>query len=164
MRMSEPKQNLLDDKTEELLEVAFWEHDMEGKLKGDLCRSNRDAFKSQVRKVIRTLTPLNALAAEAHRIAVDHGFTEATIPEDIALMHSELSEALEDHRAGHAPTETWYEPKQPVDKPCGIPSEMADVVIRVAHFCGKYGIDLDKAVAEKMEYNATRPYKHGKVM
>ena len=65
MRMSEPKQNLLDDKTEELLEVAFWEHDMEGKLKGDLCRSNRDAFKSQVRKVIRTLTPLNALAAEA---------------------------------------------------------------------------------------------------
>jgi NTP pyrophosphatase (non-canonical NTP hydrolase) len=41
---------------------------------------------------------------------------------------------------------------------------MADIVIRVAHFCAKHGIDLDKAVAEKMEYNATRPYKHGKVM
>jgi NTP pyrophosphatase (non-canonical NTP hydrolase) len=107
---------------------------------------------------------LNLLAAEAHRIAVEHGFTENSIGDDIALMHSELSEALEDHRNGHAPTETWYEPKSPVDKPCGIPSEMADVVIRVAHFCAKHGIDLDKAVAEKMEYNATRPYKHGKVM
>ncbi len=107
---------------------------------------------------------LNQLAAEAHRIAVEHGFTENTIGEDMALIHSEVSEALEDHRNGHAPTHVWYEPKQPIDKPCGIPSEMADVVIRVAHFCAKHGIDLDKAVAEKMEYNATRPYKHGKVM
>jgi NTP pyrophosphatase (non-canonical NTP hydrolase) len=112
----------------------------------------------------------NLLAAEAHRIAVEHGFIDNTIGEDMALIHSEVSEALEDHRAGHKPTETWYEAKTsiesktPIDKPCGIPSEMADVVIRVAHFCAKHGIDLDKAVAEKMEYNTTRPYKHGKVM
>ena len=45
----------IDDKTEMLIEVAFWEYDMESKLKGDMCRSNRDAFKGQVRKVIRTL-------------------------------------------------------------------------------------------------------------
>ncbi len=154
----------IDDKTETLLEVAFWDYDHESKSKGSRERSDRDAFKGQVRKIIRTLTPLNTLAAEAQRIAVEHGFTDNSIGDDIALMHSELSEALEDHRNGHATTHVWYETKQPIDKPCGIPSEMADVVIRVAHFCAKHGIDLDKAVAEKMEYNATRPYKHGKVM
>jgi len=34
------------------------------------------------------------------KIAKEHGFKDASIGEDIALMHSELSEALEDHRAG----------------------------------------------------------------
>jgi hypothetical protein len=38
---------------------------------------------------------------------------------------------------------------------------MADVVIRVLHFCGKHGIDLDRVVREKMAYNVSRPYKHG---
>jgi hypothetical protein len=99
----------IDGKTEELLEVAFWDYDHESKSKGSRERSDRDAFKGQVRKIIRTLTPLNTLATEAHRIAVEHGFTDNTIGEDIALMHSELSEALEDHRNGHNPTETWYE-------------------------------------------------------
>jgi len=47
-------------------------------------------------------------------------------------------------------------------KPCGIPSEMADVVIRVLHFCGKHKIDIEQAVREKMIYNESRPMKHGK--
>jgi hypothetical protein len=46
-------------------------------------------------------------------------------------------------------------------KPCGIPSEMADEIIRVLHFCGKHKIDIDKAVREKMAYNESRPMKHG---
>lgn len=41
---------------------------------------------------------LNKLRDEALRIATAHGFTGSTVGEDIALMHSELSEALEDHR------------------------------------------------------------------
>ncbi len=59
------------------------------------------------------MTPktLTHLRDEALAIAVAHGFTEATVPEDLALLHSELSEALEDHRAGHAPTKVWYEEK-----------------------------------------------------
>jgi hypothetical protein len=46
-------------------------------------------------------------------------------------------------------------------KPCGIPSELADIVIRVLHFSGKHGIDIEKAVVEKMAYNESRPYLHG---
>lgn len=121
---------------------------------------------------------LNALRDEALRIAVEHGFTDATIGEDFALMHSEISEALEDHRAGKKPDEVWYEAKTPQKdadatvrycfdeyaaglKPAGIPSELADVLIRVFHFCGKHGIDIDKAVREKMAFNASRPMRHG---
>lgn len=49
------------------------------------------------------LTPsLNEWAARIHQIAVDHGFWEAdrNFGEMVALAHSELSEALEEHRAG----------------------------------------------------------------
>lgn len=113
---------------------------------------------------------LNELRDAALKIAVDHGFKDASVPEDIALMHSELSEALEDYRAGAKPAEFTYDALKSVivpdsevrhSKPTGIPSEMADVVIRVLHFCGKHGIDLERAVTEKMRYNSLRPFKHG---
>lgn len=46
-------------------------------------------------------------------------------------------------------------------KPEGVPSELADIIIRVLDMCGWYGIDIEAAVAEKMEYNETRSYRHG---
>ncbi len=114
---------------------------------------------------------LNDLRDECLKIATEHGFTKATIGEDIALMHSELSEALEEHRKGRQPDWGWYEDKygesgteEEGDKPCGIPFEMADCIIRILHFCGKYNIDIQRSVSEKMEYNRTRPYKHNKVL
>jgi len=120
---------------------------------------------------------LNHLAVQANRIATEHGFTNATPGEDIALMHSELSEALEDIRAGEKLNFLWFETKDgrafesqdeakkalngELAKPCGVPSELADVIIRIAHFCGKHGIDISQAVREKMAYNESRPFKHG---
>lgn len=46
-------------------------------------------------------------------------------------------------------------------KPIGIPSELADIIIRVGDIAGYYGIDLEAAVVEKMTYNETRGYRHG---
>lgn len=46
-------------------------------------------------------------------------------------------------------------------KPEGIPSEFADLILRVLDTCGAEGIDIAGAIADKMAYNATRPYRHG---
>lgn len=129
--------------------------------------------------VMNAYPGLNALRNEALDIAVSHGFTDATVGEDLMLMVTEVAEAMEDHRMGAAPDKVWYETKQPSthkgpiaievgdvnrgpsSKPCGIPSELADVIIRVLHFAGKHKIDIATAVREKMIYNASRPFKHG---
>lgn len=46
-------------------------------------------------------------------------------------------------------------------KPEGIPTELADVIIRVLDYCGYAGIDIDAAISQKHEYNKSRPYRHG---
>jgi len=46
----------------------------------------------------------------------------------------------------------------------GESAELADVLIRIFHYCGRRGINLGEAVRLKHEYNITRPYKHGKVI
>lgn len=119
---------------------------------------------------------INELVQEAHENAKSKGWWNEprSFGEISALIHSEVSEALEDHRNGHEPDKAWYEEKteggvvvkhglflEPTWKPCGIPSELADIVIRVFDACGRYGIDLERAITEKMAYNATRPIRHG---
>ncbi len=129
---------------------------------------------------------INQLMKKVHETAVEHGWyeEERNFGELIALMHSELSEALEEARSGHNLTQTYYKCKSyrkydcewycydleicsnPKEckhaKPCGIPSEFADCIIRILDACGYYGIDIEAALKEKIEFNQHRPYKHGK--
>lgn len=104
---------------------------------------------------------INKITAAVHENAIDHGWwdgEERTFGELIALVHSEASEALEEYRNGSDTATTYCDER---GKPCGIPTELADIVIRVMDMCGHYGIDLEAAILEKHEYNKTRPYKHG---
>lgn len=97
------------------------------------------------------------LIAECHRIAMEKGWwdRDREIPEQIALMHSELSEALEEYRMGAA---NLY---MQDGKPEGFGVELADCVIRIFDMCGRYGIDLEACLRAKIAYNATRPHRHG---
>lgn len=108
---------------------------------------------------------INEMVKGIHQNAKEHGWWDGEprkFGELIALVHSELSEALEEHRNGHEPTEIYYtKDKDGNDKPEGIPTELADVIIRVMDICGHYGIDLAKAIIQKHSYNLKRPYKHG---
>ena len=105
---------------------------------------------------------INELCKKAHENAVNKGFYEKEVSfgEKIALMHSELSEALEEYRDKKEVTEIYFTCKNPE----GIPIEFADVLIRIFDACGHYGIDLEESIKIKMEYNEGRTYKHGKVI
>jgi NTP pyrophosphatase (non-canonical NTP hydrolase) len=46
-------------------------------------------------------------------------------------------------------------------KPEGIPSELADIIIRVLDVAYRYGIDLEEVLLEKLAFNETRGYRHG---
>lgn len=126
---------------------------------------------------------LNAWRDEVHQNAVSKGFWEEPVPtfgDKLALIHSEVSEALEEFRKGHAPDQRLYSFKVTGDwqgdvpqslelaraaglpiKPEGIPSELVDVIIRVLDLCGRYKIDVDAVMEEKAAYNATRKHRHG---
>lgn len=94
---------------------------------------------------------------QIHQLAVDKGWweTDRNDGECIALMHSELSEALEALRKGN-----------PVDEKCdnfrNLAVELADCVIRIMDYCGARNIPLADAIVAKYEHNKTRPHKHGK--
>src|SRR5262245_2980686 len=113
------------------------------------------------------------LQHEAYRNGVDKGFWFAKNPqthgaEKIALMHSELSEALEAMRVGR-----WQDTPRPATAKEveqeglreqvveGVGSELADVVIRILDLCGAAQIDLASLVLNKMTKNRERPPMHG---
>ncbi len=105
------------------------------------------------------LLTVSEIVKEAHDNSVEKGFHEPPGPsvgEQIALAHSELSEALEAYR--ERGLDIWYRKD---GKPEGFLFELADAVIRIADTCGGRKLDLERAIVEKMAFNRTRPYRHG---
>ena len=103
---------------------------------------------------------INEFAKIVHENAVRHGWweEEREFPEIAALIHAEISEALEEYRDGHAPDEVYF---GEAGKPEGVPVELADAVIRIMDYCMRAGIDIESVMLRKHEYNVDRPYRHG---
>lgn len=94
---------------------------------------------------------INGIVAYAHNQAVEAGWhkTPRETGTMLALIHSEISEAMEGDRKDlmddHLPHRKMFE------------VELADAVIRIFDLAGLKGLDLGGAIVEKLEYNRTRP-------
>lgn len=108
---------------------------------------------------------INDLVKDIHKNAVDHGWwsNNRNDSECIALMHCELSEAIEELRKGKEPHEV-YENEDKPGKLEGVPIELLDCVIRVFDYLGSLSskVDVENLLISKHEYNKKRPHKHGK--
>lgn len=119
---------------------------------------------TELSKLIRS----NNAAKEFESPSVD-------IHRKLLLAVSEICEAQEELRDGRDPREILYDP-EPLEfhphmlrksyfkgaKPIGFSVEIADAIIRLLDICAAYDIDINRVLHEKLEYNKTRPPKHGR--
>jgi len=107
---------------------------------------------------------IQELINQSHSTACEKGWwqdLDRSFGEQLMLMVTELAEIMEDFRVGgltDPENMIYFGDKK---KPCGIAVEFADLFIRAADTCGRYGIPLEEALCLKLEYNKTRPYRHG---
>lgn len=103
-------------------------------------------------------TMFGELQKKIHDTNVERGFwSPPASTEDgtkLALIHAEVSEALEAIRDGNPPDKH-------VPAMDSVVVELADVVIRVMDLCEYHKWPLAEAILEKAKVNLRRPWKHG---
>lgn len=132
---------------------------------------------------------LRAMQTEVREVNEANGWfdTGRTVGDDIALLHSEASEALEAYRdhglddaTGRVGASSCFcravpsisggpcrhprcdvGPNALPPKPEGFGSELADVLIRLLDTCERRGVNLAAEYERKVAYNRTRGHRHG---
>lgn len=77
-----------------------------------------------------------------------------TLPEELAHLHEEVSEAFKAWRIYR----DFDIHEGPDGRPQGVPIELADVLIGIFYNAELHGIDLEAALAAKGAFNRTRDY------
>jgi NTP pyrophosphatase (non-canonical NTP hydrolase) len=101
----------------------------------------------------------NAVADDVYNTALEKGWYDGgnrNLGEAVALMHSELSEALEALRAGEAT------PSDKLPDFLGVEEELADCIVRIMDISRAQKWRVAEALVAKIAYNKGRPPKHGK--
>jgi len=128
---------------------------------------------------------LKDLCKEAHQAAVDKGFWDGTtskelreqfgypkdskvacrnVAELLMLCVTELAEACEALRKGNRQKKVFFDDKVQINdwQKDTAEDELADTFIRLADMCEALDIDIEWQIKKKLEYNKSRPYRHGK--
>ena len=99
----------------------------------------------------------NNQAKDIYKNAVEHGFWKGEVNdgERMALIHAEISEALEALRDGNPSSNKIIDYSS-------LEEELADAVIRIMDYAFGKDLDIAGAILAKIEYNRSREYMHGK--
>lgn len=122
---------------------------------------------------------INDLAKDIYANETAHGFNEDyNLSQKLLLVVSEISEAVEADRTGkwsYHGEEFLNAMYSSLDNPKNIfkadfeanikdsfEDEISDAIIRLLGISAHFGIDIEKHIQLKHEYNKSRPFKHGK--
>lgn len=98
---------------------------------------------------------IKQLSDEIMQQAKDKGFgvkpEDVNVPEKIALIHSEISEAFEAYRHKNMEGKDGFE------------EELGDAVQRILHLCGIFNIDIEESIIKKIEANKDRKWEWDKM-
>lgn len=127
------------------------------------------------------MNDIKDIIQECHKIAKEKGFwdRERNVGEMLMLIVSELGEAIEAHRKGRRVNSDIISVINESDInglskdnkfisffneniKDTFEDEIADAVIRLFDMCEGLGIDIEKYILLKLEYNKTREKLHGK--
>lgn len=102
----------------------------------------------QLNEALRLSRAIRDVSTRIEAINTANGWFDVgrSMGDDMALLHSEVSEAYEAYRK---------------NDPDNFREELADVFIRLMDTCTRHGVNLTREVYRKLEINAQRGYRHG---